>query len=381
MGLALLATPVVAAPLGRLRDPFVLVLVLPPLAAALDALGWSRVAADGLRRIRSPLARALGAYLVWLATSALLTLDVAAVAAASVGLAVGGRRSAERDVQLGAAIVGSNVGSLLFPFSNLTNLVLLVGAGISFRAYVEAAFWPQLATALGAGAVLLWRSRRRLAAEVPIPDAAAAGSVDAADPGSGALSRTAWLAGGIVFVGAVVAVLAGFRGGDLAAVFALTAALVSALAAGSGESTPRALGHSIPVAGVAVILGAALLGGPMATLAAHLPVPARAAPGLPALVGVALVGGLLAALANNLPAAAFGAVWLAGARPDLVVAYLVGTNVLALLTPHGSLATLLCRAVAARGGHDLPHGPYLRAAWRFALVGGAAALAALVLLG
>lgn len=401
VGLALLASLVLAAPLGRLRDPLVLVLVLPPLAAALDALGWSRMAATGLRKVRSPLARAMGAYAVWLATSALLTLDVAAVAAASVGLSVGGRRSAERDVQLGAAIVGANVGSLLFPFSNLTNLVLLVGAGISFRAYVETALWPQLATALGAGAVLLWRSRRRLAAEpatqpmadtprraaagapgeTAIPGTALALAPDVEDASPSPSGRAAGLAGAIVLVGAALAVLAGFRGADIAAVFAVTAALVAALAVGDGQIGARALARSIPVAGVVVILGAALLGGPMAALAAHLPAPALATPTIPVLVAVALVGGGLAALANNLPAAAFGAVWLVGARPELVVAYLVGTNVLALLTPHGSLATLLSRAVAARGGHELPRGPYLRTAWRFALVGAAAALAALALLG
>ena len=376
VALGLLASLPLSAPLGRLRDPLVLVLVLPPLAVALESLGWGQVAGRRIRAIERPILRVLGAYGLWLATSALLTLDVAAVAAASVGLTVGGRRAGERDAQLGAAIVGANVGSLLFPFSNLTNLVLLAGAGISFRAYVGAAALPQLATAVAAGAVLFWRGRRRLRA----PDAAQDAGAQRAGPAP-SLGAPARLAGVIVLGGSAAAVATGFAGGDIAAAFAVTAALVAALAVGSGHATGRQLASSIPALGIGVILAAALLGGPMAGAAAQLPVAARLQPSPAVLTVTALLGGVLAAAMNNLPAAAFGAVWLRGAPPPLVIAYLVGTNVLALITPHGSLATVLSRSVAARAGHPIPHGPYLRSAWRFALAGSLAALAALAIFG
>lgn len=367
VALSLTGALLVAAPLGRLRDPLVLVLVLPPLAASLEALGWSRLAARQIRRITDPLVRVVAAYGLWLATSALLTLDVAAVAAASVGLAVGGARRAERDAQLGAAIVGSNVGSLLFPFSNLTNLVLLAGAGIGFGAYVDAALVPQIATAATVGVVLAWRSRRRLA-EPERPDQSDR-SPTAAEDELRSIDPPARLAGAIVLAGSVAAVAVGFAGGDIAAVFVLTAALVAGLAAGAGRATPRRLLRSVPLLGVAVIVLAVVLGGPMAALATRLPAPARLGTAPLDFALVALVGGLLAAGFNNLPAAAFGAVWLHGASPALVVAYLIGTNVLALVTPHGSLATVLCRSVAERAGHAVPHGPYLRAAWWFGLAG------------
>ena len=129
----MLAAPIVSAPLNRLSSPFALLIVLPPLALALDAYGWSAQLAAPLRRLDPARVRLLGTYAVWLATSALLTLDVAAVAAASVGIGVAGRRADERRWQLGSAILGANVGSLLLPFSNLTNLILVSATGISLR--------------------------------------------------------------------------------------------------------------------------------------------------------------------------------------------------------------------------------------------------------
>jgi len=372
-----LGSLLVAAPLGRLRDPLVLVIVLPPLATALDALGWSHVAARLLGRIRGFLVRTLVAYVVWLVVSALLTLDVAAVVSATVGLSLAGARRRERDAQLGAAIVGSNAGSLLFPFSNLTNLIVLTGAGIPFAAYVEASFVPQIATAAGAGLVLAWRSGRFLAADGAREDLVEPQA--ASRPPGAAREGPTRLAGAMVLVGSLSAVAAGFAGDDVAAVFATTAAFVTALAVGCGRATRQGLLRSIPRLGIAVILAAAALSGPMAAFAAALPSPA----GLPAspleLAALTVAGGVLAATVNNLPAAAFGAVWLHGAGASAVVAYLIGTNVLALITPHGSLATLLCRGIAIRAGHQIPHGPYLRAAWRVGVAGSAAALVGLAL--
>ncbi len=147
VGAILLLAPFLTTPLGRLSSPFALLVVLPPLALALEAFGWRERLASRLTQIRRPMPRLLATYAAWLATSAALTLDVAAVAAASVGIAVAGPRAWERRWQLGCAILGANVGSLLLPFSNLTNLVLVSASGIGFAAYVRAAVWPQVAAA------------------------------------------------------------------------------------------------------------------------------------------------------------------------------------------------------------------------------------------
>ena len=114
-GAGLAAFAVLAgSPLGRLADPFSLLVVLPPLALALAALGIRDAIVRPIRRLATPQRRLVAAYGTWLATSAVLTLDVAAVASGSVGMLVA-REPGERRWQLGAAVLGSNLGSLLFP--------------------------------------------------------------------------------------------------------------------------------------------------------------------------------------------------------------------------------------------------------------------------
>lgn len=85
---------------------------------------------------------------------------------------------------------------------------------------------------------------------------------------------------------------------------------------------------------------------------------------------VALVaGGVLSASVNNLPAAAVGAVWLVGSPVSIVVAFLIGMNVAALATPHGSAATMLARSIGARAGVALPSIEHVRTPRRYAVAG------------
>ena len=78
-GLLLASVPFLTAPLGRLSSPLALLVVLPPLAVALEAFGWRDRLSGRFVRIRRPLLRLLSSYAAWLVTSAALTLDVAAV--------------------------------------------------------------------------------------------------------------------------------------------------------------------------------------------------------------------------------------------------------------------------------------------------------------
>ena len=370
----LVAVPFLAAPLGRLSSPLALLVVLPPLALALEAFGWRDRLANRLIQIRRPLPRLLTTYAVWLVTSAAITLDVAAVAAASVGIAVAGGRSEERRWQLGGAILGSNVGSLLLPFSNLTNMVLVSASGIGFAAYVGIAALPQIAAALAVGALFALRAYGVLEAS---PETAAEEAHDPVRVGTVVVPEaTARVAGGVALLGATAAVVVGLAGGDMAVPFAASAAALVGTALATGRLAIRTVLHSIPLAGVAVIGVAAVAAGPMGLVAARLPQP-NATPG--GILLAATAGGLVAALANNLPAAAFGAVWLARVHPASIVAYLIGTNIASLATPHGSVATILARTVGGRHGVETPVRTYLASAWRYALVGSAAAILALVL--
>jgi arsenical pump membrane protein len=374
VGAILIIAPFLAAPLGRFSSPFALLVTLPPLALALEAFGWRDRLAVRLASIGRPLVRLLATYALWLLTSALLTIDVASVAAASVGIAVGGDDDEERRWQLGGAILGANVGSLLLPFSNLTNLVLVSATGVGLAAYVGMAFWPQLAAALAVGLVFAIRARRSIDDRADEDDAHQEDATGAL--GSRTSDDAARVAGGVAVAGAFAAVAVGLVGGDMAVPFAISAGLLAGVAVATGRLDVGALVRSVPLAGLAIIGVAAAASGPIDLAAGLLPRPEASLGGL--LLALA-VGSVLAAVANNLPAAAFGAVWLARAHPASIIAFLIGTNVAALATPYGSIATILARAVGGRHGVASPARAYLGSAWRYASVGAIAGILALVL--
>jgi arsenical pump membrane protein len=365
------------AVLGRLGDPFALLVALPPMAHALAAFGLRDLLARRIATIRTGERRLVAAYGLWLATSALLTLDVAAVAAGSVAMAIG-RDHGERRWQLGAAVVGSNVGSLLFPFSNLTNLVLVAGSGIGLAAYLGAAVPAQIAAAVAGGALLVVRFTGDQDADrddgpavedPPIRYGPARG--DRSEPVDHASILAACLAAAV----AAVAVASGLAGGSMVWPFLAGSAILVGWAIAIGRLEPEGVVRTMPVGAFAVIVVAGLLAGPIGAAAALLPRPTDAGP--LTLAVVALTGGVLAALVNNLPAAAFGAAWLGVASPALIVAYLVGTNFGSIATPHGSVATILARSSARLRGRDTGIRVYLGSAWRYAAVTGVAAIAAL----
>lgn len=146
----------------------------------------------------------MATHTAWLITSATLTLDVAAVAAASVGIAVAGDHHEERRWQLGGAILGANVGSLQLPFSNLTNLVLVAASGMGFATYIGLTIWPQLAAAVSVGLLFAIRARRPATSGAPEPDVAAAerSPVESMEEPD----RLAGAVGAVALAGAAVAV-------------------------------------------------------------------------------------------------------------------------------------------------------------------------------
>jgi len=306
-------------------------------------------------------------YALWIATSALLTLDVAAVAAASVGLAVAGESDDERQWQLGSAVLGANVGSLLFPFSNLTNLLLVASAGLTLTTFVTYSVLPQAGAAVAVGTLLAIRAQRAIG-ERPLA------SQPAVAP-TAHRTRGAAIAGGVAFAGALAAIGAGVIGADMAIPFAICSGLLVGAAIVGRRMSGSLVMRSIPVVGVAVVVAAALAGPLIAQLAADLPEPGADPGGI--LLAFA-VGALLAAIINNLPAAALGTVWLAASPAPAILAFLIGTNIFVVATPHGSVATMLAHGVGRRHGVEVEVSSYLRSAWRYGLVGSMAGLAALM---
>jgi arsenical pump membrane protein len=365
--------------LGRLGDPFALLVALPPMAHALSAFGLRDLLARRIASIRTGERRLVAAYGLWLATSALLTLDVAARAAESVAMAIG-RDRGERRWQLAAAVVGSAVGSLLFPFSKVTNLVLVAGSGIGLGAYLGAAVPAQIAAALAGGAMLVLRF-------VGDQDADRDDSPGAEDPpvrygpargqGSGPVDQASLLAASLAGAVAVVAVVSGLAGGSMVWPFLAGSAILVGWAIAIGRLEVDTLARTAPVGAFAVVVVAGLLAGPIGSVTGLLPRPTDTGPLTLAIA--ALVGGVLASVVDDLPAAVFGAAWLGVAPPTLIVAYLVGANLRTVATPRGSMATILARSSGRLRGRETG---LLRVdlanAWQYAAVSAIAAIAALI---
>jgi hypothetical protein len=379
-GIAVIVAALVGhALLGRLGEPFALLVALPPLAAALASFGLRDVLARRVAAIPTGERRLVAAYGLWLGTSALLSLPVAAVAASSVAMAIG-RDHGERRWQLGAAAVGSSLGSVLFPFSSVATLVLVAGSGISLAAWLGVAIPAGVAAAAAGGALLFSRflvdqdadrDDSPAVDEPPLRYAPARGDGRApTDPAS--LVATS-LAGAV----AIVAVVSGLAGGSMVWPFVAGAAILTGWAVGSGRLEPEPLVRRAPLPAVAVLVGGAILAGPIAAVAGVLPRPVDLGP--VTLASVALTGAVLAALVSTLPAAVLGAAWLGVASPALLVAFVVGANLATLAMPRGSVATIVLASRTGPRRRDAARRPAVPDAWHVFLAAGSAAIVALAL--
>lgn len=267
-----------------------------------------------------------------------------------------------------AYVVGhlANSASLLLPFSNLTNLIVVASAGLGAVHFAALMAFPTLiAVAIDAAALaFVFRSelpRRRAAPK------RANGSAGAAEDGpierrerdrsleptaTGAPSapaprtRLAIALVGVTLVGFVAASEVG-----VAVVWAaIPGALVLALLA---RMAPRTVVHAAQpgfAAGV-LILGVAVAAIRSAGLDGVVDSLVPTGSSLGALLGMAVVATLAAALVNNLPAVLLLLPAAGHGGERTLLALLIGVNVGANLFPTGSLATILWWRVARDAGH------------------------------
>lgn len=281
-------------------------------------------------------------WLVWLlfaglavASTAVLSLDTTAVLLTPVGLAVA------RQVGLDARLLAvttlwiANTGSLLLPVSNLTNLLALhrlEQAGTGHAEYVRLSWAPALVAVVVTLAVVAVLHRRSLGGRYEV------------DPPAG-VHDTVLLG---VTGGVCLALVPLFALGATPWVVAVVAA---ALVMGAAAWRDRSVLRGLPVPWVmavgflvvAVAVETAHRHGLAAVVTRALP----AGSGTASLLVLAGTGALLSNAVDNLPAylALEPAAATSGVR---LLALLVGTNAGPLVTPWGSLATLLwmqrCRA-------------------------------------
>ncbi|HET7385442.1 MAG TPA: SLC13 family permease [Nocardioidaceae bacterium] len=287
--------------------------------------------------------------------TAVLSLDATVVLLTPVVAAAAWHSKVDDRPAVTSCVRLANSASLLFPVSNLTNLLALPFAPVSFLRFAAlmAPVWLVVIGVEYAGVRLFYT--RRLSAD------RSAGVEEAG------LAEVGWTPQPlpVVPVSVVAAMLVGFAvashfGVAPAWVAAAAAVVLAAYAVSRRRTTPRAVlaAAHLPFAVFVLCLGvvvAALTDTFLGTLVAHV-LPSGTS--LWALLGLAVVATVLANVVNNLPATLLLVPLAAPLGVTAVLAALVGLNVGSGLTYTGSLANLLWRRTLSGRNHKV-------SAWQF----------------
>jgi len=297
------------------------------------------------------------AFVLGAIVTAIFSLDTTAVMLTPVMLAIVNRLKLPAAPYVVLCAFVANVGSLLLPISNLTNILFADAFHMTFGAFAARMIGPQLMALVTTYTLLRWHFRREL------PNRFDGESLP--EPSSVVPNRSYFLVCvtvlGVVLVGYFLAPLVGLEPYVIA--FAGSGVLVIAGAA-TGRVRIRGVGELswglFPfVVGLFVaVQGLENLGivGVSAKWLAHM------RPGSPGKLFV--TAGLTAFasnLMNNLPAALIArSVLLAShAQTGTVLASLVGADVGPMITPFGSLATMLVLALARSEGEEVRAGKFV----------------------
>lgn len=287
-------------------------------------------------------------FLIGATTTAVLSLDATVVLLTPVVLATARTLAIPPRPHAYATAHLANSASLLFPVSNLTNLLAFAVAGLSFTQFSAVMALPWLAAIGVEFVVLRWLFRRELsspAAEVTPPPPEVP-----------------------VFVLVVLGLtLAGFVATSVFDVSPAWAALAGAVVLGvrsmaRRRSTIGGIVRAVNVPFLAfvlclgVVVDAVVHNGLGDAMRGLLP----AGDSLLALLGFAVVAAVLANLVNNLPAVLVLLPLVMASGPGAVLAVLIGVNVGPNLTYVGSLSNLLWRNVVHREGLPAPFTEFSR---------------------
>ncbi len=271
-------------------------------------------------------------------TTAVLSLDATVVLLTPVVFATAARLRLSPRPHIYACSHLANSASLLLPVSNLTNLLALSAAGISFAHFGALMALPWLAAL-----AVEWFVLTRVFASDLGPGAGTPPSGPAGPP---------WPRFATVVVALTLAAFAISSVVGVAPVwFAAAAALVLA---GRYRLGPRAIltavqpGFLVFVLGLGIVVAAAGQHGLSSLIDSVVP-HSTALPGLLAITAIAAVS---ANLLNNLPATLILLPVVGTLGPGAVLAMLIGVGVGPNLTYTGSLATLLWRRVLKAHDED-----------------------------
>jgi arsenical pump membrane protein len=349
---------VAAVRTGQVALVFLLALLL--LTALVEQSGFFDWAAIQSARLARGNGHALfrNVFVLGAIVTAVLSLDTTAVMLTPLVLAFVQRLKLPAKPFVFACAFISNVGSLLLPSSNLTNLIYADVYHLSFGAYAARMILPQVVTlVLLYAALRLWFHR-----DLPERfDAAALG-----DPSAVIRHRMYFritcVVLALVFVGYFIGPLIGVPVAivTFAAVGVLAAAGIGLRAIGMGWLREVPIGLFPFVGGLFVLVsGVRSLGLTTSseTWFAHL-----GAGSWKGLFAAMIAAAIASNAINNLPAALLvrGSLLKVGAALPAAYGALLGTNIGPNITVFGSLATMLVLTSARRKGVDVTAGEFLR---------------------
>jgi len=321
-------------------------------------------------------------FLLGALVTALLSLDVTVIILTPVIYATVVALRIDPLPYLYACTFVANTGSLIFPMSNLTNLLVVNRLNFPFWRFAGAMAFPNLAAVAANIVVFLWLFRDRLPGRLSPPGARETGGGPAPTPFLRA-------AAGVLALVLCALFVAGLADRPLwpVAIGGAVALLVVTRAAGTPVAQTMFRAVSWPLFVFVWGMAAIVRGVEHAGLTQEL---ARVLLGRPhgALESLALTTGVAALganLFNNIPMTLVMLSVLAAAAPGrvfgLAAAALIGANIGPALTTAGSLATIIWLSLVRRQGLEVPALEYLRVAVITVPLVLAAALAALALEG
>lgn len=293
----------------------------------------------------------LGIFGLGFAITALLSLDVTVLVLTPIVYALTARLKIAPLPYLFICALIANVGSLLLPISNLTNLLAYGLLGLSFGNFARLMALPQLAALVATIGLLYFLFRHQIPRRFDLSDLPE--RPEGAEPG---FLRTAAL----VLVAVLAALLiAGTLGWPIALPALVGGAIMGGIAIRRGAATVRVLARDVSWSVLPFVIGMfTIIRGAERIWLDRLGGGVNLGDGsLPDLLVVGFAAAFGANLINNIPmiGALIGLLGDAApqAREALALAALLGVNLGSIVTPFGSLATLLWLAIVRRKGEKL----------------------------
>ncbi|MGD0213288.1 MAG: ArsB/NhaD family transporter [Terriglobales bacterium] len=341
------------------KNALLFLLSLLALSLLVGKSGFFDWAAIRCARVAQADARSLyrNAFVLGAMVTAIFSLDTTAVMLTPVMLAIVKRLKLPAAPYVVLCAFVANVGSLLLPISNLTNILFADAFHLTFAAFAARMIVPQFVALVTTYALLRWHFRGEL------PDRFDSESLP--EPSSVVPNRTYFAVCVTILVVVLIAYflapllglepyVIAFAGSGVLAVAGAATGRVRLRAAGelSWGLFPFVVGLFVAVQGLENLGVVSVSAGWLEHMRPGSPEKLFAAAGATAFASNIM---------NNLPAALIArSVLLAShAHAGTILAALVGADVGPMITPFGSLATMLVLALARREGEEVRAGTFV----------------------